>query len=291
MQDSTQQLIARLKALADPARLRLLALCARAECSVTELASVLGLSQPRVSQHLKVLCDVGILQRFRDGHFVYYRLPLRRTPAPLAQAMLDLLPADEPQFESDLARLRAQRSARGEQRAVNAAQPERELHRALIELTVATPLGDVLDIGCGHGSLLKLLASRARRAVGVDIDADARQLARAQLLFAGIENCSLRNGDMYALPFADAGFDTVIIDDVLALAERPIAVLAEATRVLRPGGRVIVLAQSPGDRGAALTRLLAECCAITGLRLAAPRVAGGWLLAVATPADGHSAAA
>lgn len=291
MQQSTGQLIAQLKALADPARLRLLALCARAECSVTELAGVLGLSQPRVSQHLKALCDAGLLQRFRDGHFVYYRVPLRRTPAPLAQAILDLLPADEPQFGKDLDALRAQRTAPGALSAADAVAPERELHRALIELTVAAPLGDVLDIGCGHGSLLKLLASRARRAVGVDIDADARQLARAQLLFAGINNCTLRNGDMYALPLDDAGFDTVIIDDLLAQADRPMVVLAEAARVLRPGGRVIVLARTSGEKGVAITRLLAEWCAVSGLRLAPPRAAGGWLLAVATPADGHSAAA
>lgn len=291
MEETTDRLISSLKALADPVRLRLLALCSRGECTVSELTRVVALSQPRVSQHLKQLCDAGLLQRFRDGHFVYYRLPLHGEGAASRRALLALLPADEPWFTRDYASLCELRMAAGGSASSTEMNVERQLHRALIELTVSTPLGDVIDIGCGQGSLLKLLASRARRAVGVDIDADARQLARAELFVAGVENCSLRQGDMYALPFAAAEFDTVIVDDVLGAAERPTAALAEASRLLKPGGRLILLAKSGGESAAALSRELAEWCNVAGLRLSSPRRVAGWMLAIATRADGQSAAA
>lgn len=291
MENHTDNLIAGFKALADPVRLRLVALCARGECSVSELAEVLALSQPRVSQHLRQLCEAGLLRRFRDGHFVYYRVPLGGRQPAHGRGLLGLLPAEEPQFERDFDRLRSLRSAAGAPRPAADASALRPLHRALIELTVSAPLGDVIDIGCGQGTLLKLLASRSRRAVGVDIDADARQLARAELLLAGIDNCSLRQGDMYALPFGDESFDTVILDDVVRTAAQPEAALAEASRLLKPAGRLLVVARAGEDEVGDFVTRLAGWCADTGLRLAAPRRAGEWLLAVATLAGPQTAAA
>lgn len=296
MQNSTEQLVLRLKALADPVRLRLLALCQRGECTVSELTEVMAQSQPRVSQHLKRLCDTGLLERFRDGHFVYYRVPSRGENSAACRQLLELLPDQEPLFDTDFDRLRALRAARGGP-ALREADRDglRQLRRVLIELTVSRPLGDLLDVGSGQGSILKLLASRAHRAVGVDIDADARQLARAELLLAGVANCSLRKGDMYALPFAEGEFDTVILDDVLGTAERPMAALVEARRLLRPAGRLLLLAQARDGEAAALERRLAEWCRGAGLRLTAPRHIPSkeprWLLAVATAADGQAEAA
>jgi len=202
MQSSTEQLIVHLKAFADPIRLRLLALCVRGECTVSELTQVMAQSQPRISQHLKQLCDAGLLERFRDGHFVYYRVPLGSEQAAHRRRLFALLPSDEPAYEKDFDKLCALRAEQGLAVPDKDDDAARYLHRALIELTVAMPIGDLLDIGSGQGRILKLLGSRAKRAVGVDVDADARQLARAELLLAGVENCSLRNGDMYDLPFA-----------------------------------------------------------------------------------------
>ncbi|MEJ2171268.1 MAG: metalloregulator ArsR/SmtB family transcription factor [Woeseiaceae bacterium] len=296
MQNSTEQLVLRLKALADPVRLRLLALCQRGECTVSELTEVMAQSQPRVSQHLKRLCDTGLLERFRDGHFVYYRVPSRGENSAARRQLLELLPDQEPVFDTDFDRLRALRAAGGGP-ALREADRDglRQLRRVLIELTVSRPLGDLLDVGSGQGSILKLLASRAHRAVGVDIDADARQLARAELLLAGVANCSLRKGDMYALPFSDGEFDTVILDDVLGTAVRPMAALVEARRLLRPAGRLLLLAQARDGEAAALERRLAEWCSGAGLRLTAPRHIPSkeprWLLAVATGADGQAEAA
>ena len=284
MKSATDSLLNQFKALADPVRIRLVALCRAAECSVSELTQVTGLSQPRISQHLKQLIGAGLLERFRDGHFVYYRVP-GSGPESLAQRrLLALLPGDEPEFARDLDKLRKLRGdLAGE---ATESEDDRFLHKALVELTVATPLGDLLDVGCGQGRLLKLLASRAQRVVGVDINPDARRLARAQLLLAGLPNCSLRQGDMYSLPFDDGEFDTIILDDVLAGATEPTAAVEEAARLLKAGGRLLFLASVNGSGADNLKRDFATWAAQTGLRLAPPRpipeTDPGWLLGVVT---------
>lgn len=285
MQASTDHLLSQFKVLADPVRVRFVALCGVAECSVSELTRITGLSQPRVSQHLKQLCDEDLLERFRDGHYVYYRVPANGVDAARRRRLLALLPDDEPEFARDLERLRSLR-AEVEPAPPVASADDRFLHKALVELTVATPLGDLLDIGCGQGRILKLLASRAHRAVGVDVDSDARRLARASVLVAGLPNCSLRQGDMYALPFRDAEFDTVVLDDVLAAARDPVAAIREALRLLRPGGRLLMLqALDDGAAGDARDNF-AAWAASAGLRLAPPRPIPdknpGWLLGVGT---------
>ena len=294
MENPVDQLVLQLKALADPARLRMVMLCAQGECSVSELTQILGLSQPRVSQHLKQLCAVDLLERFRDGHFVYYRLKAGGRQAALRRKLLALIPADDASFPEDIERLRSLRNT-GDADVDEPGLQNRSLHRALVELTVAAPVGDLVDIGCGHGRILKLLASRARRAVGVDIDSDARRNARAELLLAGLPNCTLRHGDMYALPFDDAAFDMAILDDVLFDARQPEAAIAEATRILRPGGRLLVLAAAGGDEFAARAAQLARWCANSGLRLAPARPVPArqpeWLLAVATRNNAADAAA
>ncbi len=288
----TEQLLARLKALADPVRMRIVALCSQAECSVSELTAVVGLSQPRVSQHLKALCGAGWVERFRDGHFVYYRVPARGGQAGMRRRLLALLPDAEPQFDADLERLRRQRAVDG---PAPATAEDRLLHRALLELTLARPLGDLLDVGCGQGRLLKLLASRAHRVVGVDVDAGARRLARAEILLAGLPNCTLRQGDMHALPFEDAAFDTIILDDVLNESAEPQQALLEARRLLRPGGRILLLSRTDGASAAQLGEQFSGWAAATELRLSPPRpipeAAPVWLLAVATEAGSAVAAA
>ncbi|MGI9220212.1 MAG: metalloregulator ArsR/SmtB family transcription factor [Woeseiaceae bacterium] len=295
MDSSTEELILQLKALADPVRLRLLALCVRGEATVSELTKVMRQSQPRISQHLKQLCAAGLLERFRDGHFVYYRVPLGSEQAAQRRRLFALLPANDPQFEKDFEKLCDLRVAQG---AVVPEQDDdavRRLHRSLIELTVSMPLGDLLDIGSGQGKILKLLGSRAQRAVGVDIDSDARQLARAELLVAGVENCSLRKGDMYDLPFADGEFDTVILDDVLGQAMRPMTAINEARRLLKPGGRLFVFGQADAGGIQKFQEQLTIWCKTAKLRMAPPRRIPSkhphWLLAVATLANGKTEAA
>ena len=296
MEQSTTTLLTQFRMLSDPTRLRLLALCREGECSVSELTDVVGQSQPRVSQQLKQLCEAGLLGRFRDGKRVYYRVPSRKLAT--TRQLLELIPDNEPLLIEDKARLyraRGEGLAPARRRGERDNAVDRAIHRALIDLTVAASLGDLLDVGCGRGSILKLLASRAHRAIGVDIDADARQLARAELMLAGIPNCSLRQGDMYRLPFDDAEFDTVLLDDVLADAKKPVAVLREARRVLKAGGRLMLLLSVASTTAAEQLNAVAAWSAAAGLRLAPPRIVPegnpAWMLSVATPAGDRIAAA
>jgi len=294
MNGPVETLLSQFKALADPVRARLVALCAVAECSVSELTRVTGQSQPRISQHVKQLCAADLLERFKDGHFVYYRVRNVGSEAARRRRLLALLPDDEPQFAKDVQKLRQLR-ADDDPALVPISDSDRPLHHALVELTVAWPLGDLLDIGCGQGRILKLLASRAHRAVGVDIDSDARRLARAELLLAGTLNTTLRQGDMVSLPFTDGEFDTVILDDVLCNASDASAAVAEARRLLSPDGRLLLLA-SVGETGVdELRQRFATWAANADLRLAPPRCVPNmnpaWLLAVATLAERTAAAA
>jgi ArsR family transcriptional regulator len=297
MNPATESLLLQMKTLGDPTRLRLLALCRKGECSVSELTRVIGQSQPRISQQLKQLCDAGLLERFRDGKRVFYRVPTSRKVGVTLQKLLELIPDKDPDFVEDWHLLRQSRGERIDAPGAVADDElsNRALHRAILDLTVTAPIGDLLDVGCGRGSLLKLLAGRAHRAIGVDIDANARQLARAELLFAGLPNCSLRKGDMYRLPFADAEFNTIIIDDVLADAHTPVRALKEARRLLKPGGRLFVLESVLHRSASDLQESLAKWSAAAGLRLAparfAPTKSPAWLLSVATPVGRNGIAA
>lgn len=297
MKLQTVLLAQQLKTLGDPTRLRLTALCLRGECSVSELTRVIGQSQPRISQQLKALCDAEILTRNRDGKRVFYKVPQRRSAASALNSLLELIPEDDPVLEADwnlLLQGRGKRvsdygAAREDETALRA------LHRAILDLTVTAPVGDLLDVGCGRGAILKLLASRANRAVGVDIDANARQLARAELMLAGIPNCSLRKGDMYRLPFADSEFNTIIIDDVLVDARHPVRALAEARRLLRPGGRLFIVESVRKSSSGDMRTALADWSQEAGLRLAparlVPQKEPAWLVSVATAVNQQTEAA
>lgn len=282
MLQSTAQLLTHFKVLSDPVRLRLFVLCANAECSVSELRSVTGLSQPRVSQHLKQLTAAGLIERFRDGQFVFYRVGMEGAVAAERRRLLALVPADDPVFGRDISRLR---DLRGSVPVRAPASADRALYQALVELAVSAPIGNLLDIGSGDGGVLKLLASRARRAVGLDTDPDARRYARRELALAGLPNCTVRQGSMYELAYADGEFDTVILDDVLGDADEPLAALGEARRVLRPGGRLVVLARADGEARHDVVAGLAGWCSQTGLMVGAPRrlagAASNWVMAVA----------
>jgi len=252
------------------------------------LTSVVGQSQPRISQHLKQLCDAQILRRFRDGKRVFYRVPPQKNAPEALRQLLELLPETDPVFVADWNMLRESRGQRVEKagREDADATKDRALHRAILDLTVTAPIGDLLDIGCGRGAILKLLASRASRVVGVDIDSSARQLARAELMLAGIPNCNLREGDMYRLPFADHEFNTIIIDDVLHNAQDPVRALEEASRVLRSGGRMIVLESLRARTSFDVQKSLAKWCQQSRLRLSparsVPKKESRWLVSVAT---------
>ncbi|HZH28144.1 MAG TPA: metalloregulator ArsR/SmtB family transcription factor [Azospirillaceae bacterium] len=246
-------LLAALKAAAEPTRLRLLALCAHGELTVSELTQILGQSQPRVSRHLKLLLDAGLLHRFREGTWAFFRVAENGPSAELARTLIDMIPSDDPALMLDLERLEAIKRARAEAAAAyfseNAMRwhsirslhvPEPEVERAL-EALLPAGTGDLLDIGTGTGRMLELFGSRVGRAVGIDTSREMLAVARANLERAGLRHCQVRQADMYQLPFTSQSFDAVLIHQVLHYAETPADAVAEAARVLRPGGRLLLV--------------------------------------------------
>lgn len=239
------------KAVAEPSRLRLLALCARGELTVSEVTEVVGQSQPRVSRHLKVLCAAGLLDRFREQNWVYYRVPLGGPGAELARGLLRLLPGDDLALRLDrerLERVLSRRAERARSQAPGDAVPTPAgVDARIVDLMAGESLGDLLDIGTGTGRMLRLLGVAAETAVGIDISREMLVLARSNLHAAGLNHLSVRQGNMYQLRFAAGSFDTVTIDQVLYQADQPVEVLREAARVLRPGGRLLLVEFLPGE--------------------------------------------
>jgi ubiquinone/menaquinone biosynthesis C-methylase UbiE len=251
-------LLTGLKAAAEETRLRLLALCAHGELTVSELVQILGQSQPRVSRHLKLLCEAGLLDRFREGAFAFFRLAESGRGAALARVLVDAIPADDVILALDLERLETIKRQRGEAAAAyfrdNAGRwdeirslhvPEREVESALLRLLGDSPLGDLLDVGAGTGRILELLGPLAGRAIGVDQSREMLAIARAKLEQAGLRHCQVRQADMYQLPFPSSSMDCVIIHQVLHFAESPAEVIAESARTLRPGGRLVAVDFAP----------------------------------------------
>jgi ArsR family transcriptional regulator len=244
----------RFQALADPTRLRILALLRLMELSVGELAQVLGQSQPRVSRHLKILADAGVLERRKEGSWVFLTL----AGAERVEPMFDLIDqwgddATLALFASDAARTETVRAERVEAasryfaghaeiwdqiRSLHVA--ESEVERAIDRALSRRPLGRLVDIGTGTGRMIELFGPRSSQAIGIDRSSEMLRLARAKLESAGISS-SLRQGDMYALPLADHSADSIIIHQVLHYAHSPASAIAEAARVLSPGGTLLVV--------------------------------------------------
>jgi ArsR family transcriptional regulator len=245
-----EEVVAALRAAAEATRLRLLTICADGELTVGEITDVLGQSQPRVSRHLKLLCEAELLERFREEHWVYYRVPGRGAGGDLARELLRLVSVGDRTVAADRTRANKVRAARAAAAAEHL--PDDPSSTAIRELTpeltsslraavAGERVGQLLDIGSGLGRVLRVLGPEADEAVGLDISVEALRFARSTLHAAGLNRCTLRRGDMYQLPFAAATFDTVIVDAVLHGAADPVAVLRQAAQTLRAGGRIVLL--------------------------------------------------
>jgi ubiquinone/menaquinone biosynthesis C-methylase UbiE/DNA-binding transcriptional ArsR family regulator len=254
------RLVSMLRAAGDPTRLRLLLLLRQAELTVSELIEIVGQSQPRVSRHLKLLGEAGLVERFKEGSWVFCRAADRGTGAELGAAIAGL--ADSQAQDADRARLAHVRQARANAAAAyfksNAAEweriralhaPEKDVEAAIARHLTAAGIENFLDAGTGTGRMLELIAPHARRAVGIDVSPDMLAIARDRLLRAGIQNAQVRLGDTYRLPFpngaAGVGFDVVLFHQVLHYLDDPGAAVAEAARVMVPGGRLLVADFAP----------------------------------------------
>jgi len=243
-----------LKAAGDPTRLRLLALLASGEATVGELQQILEQSQPRVSRHLRLLDEAGLVTKFRDGQWIYYRLVPGATERDLVQKVLGLVGPGDATLSADveaLVRVKRDRERDAfdsiERRGVfgsafNGGRPDgAQIAAALDEALGDGPLGDVLDVGSGAGNLLCVLGGRARQVVGVDVSKRMRLLARSRAHQSGIANCTVRAGALHDLPFAAESFDLVVLDEVLGANADQLAGLREASRVLRRDGRLVIV--------------------------------------------------
>lgn len=258
-----------IRALSDPTRLRIMRLLAHMELAVGELAQVLGQSQPRVSRHIAILCDSGLIARRREGSwtFLHHRLGPPAAPG-LKGAITRLLEAAEEEDEAFAARcaedrrhLGAIRSSREKSAAEYFARhagewdrlramltPADQVEAVLLDALAGEPIGRLLDIGTGTGRIARILAAESGHVVGLDRSPEMLRLARSWLQDLPADKWELVQGDFVALPFPPASFDTVVFHQVLHYAAEPTLPLDEAARVCRPGGRLAIVDLAAHER-------------------------------------------
>ena len=252
--------LAALRAAGEETRLRLLMLLAEGDLTVSDLTDILGQSQPRISRHLKLMVEAGLITRHREGSWAFFRLARQQDGAPLAQWLVAGLAADDVVLQADRDRLAAVRAARTATAQAYFAKHAgewdriRSLHvaEAQVAETIKSCIGpkrieSVLDLGTGTGQMLRLLSPQAERLIGLDVNASMLAVARAQLAADGLHQIELRQGDLYALPVERESFDLVVLHQVLHYLDDPLRALREAAQAVRPGGRVLVVDFAPHD--------------------------------------------
>lgn len=252
--------LAGLRAAGEDTRLRLLALLSEGDLTVSDLTDILGQSQPRISRHLKLMVDAGLVSRHREGAWAFFRLAQSGEGAVLGQWLAGQLDRADPVIASDGQRLLAVRAARGEVAQAYFARHAAEWDRIRllhasdnrVEDAIRDALGDrrfkaVLDLGTGTGEMLKLVAPHADRLVGVDANTSMLAVARANLSEAGLLRAELRQADLYALPVDRQAFDLVILHQVLHFLDDPARAIKEAAVTLAPNGHLLIVDFAPHD--------------------------------------------
>jgi ubiquinone/menaquinone biosynthesis C-methylase UbiE len=249
-----------LRGAGEATRLRILALLAAGELNVKDLTQILGQSQPRISRHLKLMAEAGLIGRFREGSWVFFRLAESGGEAALAASIVASLDPADPVFARDRARAIAVKKAReeaaqsyfrehaGEWDRIRALHiSEAQVEAAVGEALGQGPFGLIVDLGTGTGRMLELFAPRAARALGFDLSHDMIAYARAKLEHAGLTQAQARHGDLYNVPLPDGAADAVIVHQVLHFLDDPAGAIAEAARILKPGGKLLVVDFAPHE--------------------------------------------
>ncbi|MHA6297627.1 ArsR/SmtB family transcription factor [Devosia sp. CAU 1758] len=254
------EIVGVLKAAGEDTRLRLLALLADGDHSVKDLTEILDQSQPRVSRHLKLLADAGLVQRHAEGAWAYYRLAPEGQGAELARWLTARVDPNDPERQRDRAR---QAEARAEQQALAAdyfAKVAKSwdllktLHvpEAAVEAAVLAELGGrsvdlLVDLGTGTGRMLEVLAPAYKNGVGIDASREMLAVARSRLVASGLNNAQVRLGDIAALDASIGPADVVVIHQVLHYFDDPGRMLAQARRLLKTGGEILIVDFAPHD--------------------------------------------
>jgi ubiquinone/menaquinone biosynthesis C-methylase UbiE/DNA-binding transcriptional ArsR family regulator len=243
-----EDIVALLRAAGEPTRLRILRLLLDWEFNVKDLTELLGQSQPRISRHLRLLAEAGLIERQHEGSWVFVRSTADPAVRNFISGALAMIAPDDPEIGRDLDRahqIRARRAANAQSyfdkiapewdriRALHVC--EREVDQAILETLDAGPFDLLLDLGTGTGRILELAASRAKQVIGIDTNKEMLKCARVRLDSAKLSHCSVRLGDIHNLPFAEDSADAAVMHQVLHFLDSPKAALAEACRVLKPG--------------------------------------------------------
>jgi ArsR family transcriptional regulator len=258
------RVVSMLRAAGDPTRLRLLLILRQAELTVSELTTVVGQSQPRVSRHLKLLSESGLIERFKEGSWVFYRAVDAGIGADLSAAIAQSALSAPAPYDSDSRRLVLVREARAAEAAAyfkaNAAEweriralhaPDKDVESAIVKHIAGAPIENLLDAGTGTGRMLEVLAPHVKHAVGVDVSAEMLSIARDRLARGNLRHAQVRLADIYRLPFASggavSGFDAVLFHQVLHYLDDPQAAVVEAARTMRSGGRLLIADFAPHE--------------------------------------------
>lgn len=249
-----------LRGAGERTRLRLLFILSHGELNVKELTQILGQSQPRISRHLKLLCEAGLLTRYREGSWVLFRIAENGREAALARMIIDLLPGSDAALQRDLVRLSEVRELKAhaaqEYFRTNAADWDliRSLHisEGKVEDAMEEVLGNrhfdtFVDLGTGTGRILELFADRFSNGIGIDMNPEMLALARNTLDKPDLRHCQVRQGDLFNLPYDNNMADVVIIHQVLHFVEDPQKAIAEAARILKPDGLMLIVDFAPHE--------------------------------------------
>lgn len=257
---ASSEIVAALKAAAEPTRLRILLLLAAGELSVKDLTVILGQSQPRISRHLKLLAEAGLVERFREGSWAYFHVSERSAGGRLALDILELVDESDRIVARDRERadaLKREREAASQSyfqshaadwdriRSLHIA--EHDVEQAIADALGPGPVKLLVDLGTGTGRILELLADRYQRGVGFDLNNAMLAYARSKLATARLSRAQVRHGDLYDLGLEDGVADVVIMHQVLHFLSEPALAIREAARVLAPGGRLLIVDFAPHD--------------------------------------------
>ena len=258
MHVSLDTMVDTLKAAAESSRLRILALLSRGDLTVSDLTEILGQSQPRVSRHLKLLLEAGLIDRYQEGSWAFFRLSDADSARDFVMGLVSSIRGADPQVERDLERLASVKRKRQDRAAeyfsVNAASwdhirslhvPDRAVEAAMLKLVGKRPFQSMLDLGTGTGRLLEIFSPLYRRGVGIDMSREMLTVARANLDKAGVSNAQVRQGDIFSPPVERDAFDLVTIHQVLHYLDDPARAIHEAARLLRPSGRLVIVDFAP----------------------------------------------
>jgi ubiquinone/menaquinone biosynthesis C-methylase UbiE len=254
------ELLVGLRAIAESTRVRLLFILSHGEFNVSELTQILGQSQPRVSRHLKLMVEAGLISRHKEGNWVLFRLREEGLGGALSRAIVDMLPGHDDALASDLARLQEVKRERADLAASyfssNAENWEKlrslHVHEEDVEHAMQAILGrqgikTLIDLGTGTGRVLTLFAPLAEQAIGVDSSREMITMARANVERTGLRQAQVRQNDIYALPFPNAMADLITVHQVLHFLDDPQRALTEARRILKPDGRLLIVDFAPHD--------------------------------------------